>query len=98
MKIHLYDVLIEPWITEKVAKATEKNFKYAFRVHPKATKQSISSAVEKIYNVHVMKVNTSNQRGKWRRVRFQPGQTADWKKAIVTLKKGEKIDLTEQKG
>ena len=98
MKLGLYDVIIEPWITEKVAKATEKHFKYAFRVHPKATKPAIRSAVEKIYNVHVTKVNTANERGKWRRVRYQPGMTADWRKATVTLKPGEKIDLTEQKG
>ena len=98
MKIGLYDLILEPWITEKAAKATEKIFKYAFRVHPKATKPAIRSAVEKIYNVHVTRVNTSNERGKWRRVRSQPGRTADWRKAIVTLKAGEKIDLTEQKG
>lgn len=94
MKIHLYDVIREPLITEKVAKDQETLSKYAFRVHPSATKQQIKSAVEKVFNVHVTQVNTMIHRGKWRRVRYQPGQTAEWKKAVVTLKKGEKIDIT----
>ncbi len=94
MKLHLYDVVQQPLITEKLTRDQEKLGKYAFQVHPKANKKEIKSAVEKVFNVHVIKVNVLNQRGKWRRVRFQPGRTADWKKAIVTLKKGEKIDIT----
>ncbi len=94
MKIHLYDIIREPMITEKAAKDAEAFGKYAFRVHVDANKKSIKSAIEKIFNVHVVKVNTSCQAGKWRRVRFQPGKTAQWKKAIVTLKQGEKIDIT----
>ena len=94
MKLHLYDVIQEPLITEKMTRDAEKFGKYAFRVHPKANKKEIQSAVEKVFNVHVTRVNTLNNSGKWRRVRFQPGKTADWKKAIVTLKKGEKIDIT----
>ncbi|MDP3921484.1 MAG: 50S ribosomal protein L23 [Candidatus Omnitrophota bacterium] len=94
MKRHLYDILRDPVITEKIAAATEKNGKYAFRVHSKATKRDVKAAVEKIFSVHVTRVNTMVQPGKWRRVRFQPGKTPEWKKAIVTLKKGEKIDIT----
>ena len=94
MKIHLYDVIQEPVITEKISRVSEKLGKYAFRVHPKSNKKEIKSAVEKIFNVHVIRVNTMKNSGKWRRVRSQPGKTADWKKAIVTLKKGEKIDIT----
>lgn len=94
MKIHLYDVLRDPVITEKAAGEADKYGKYSFRVHSEANKKQIKSAVEKIFNVHVVKVNTSNHRGKWRRVRFQPGLTASWKKAVVTLKTGEKIDIT----
>ena len=94
MKRNLYDILREPVITEKMAADTEKRGKYAFRVHFEATKGDIKSAVEKIFNVHVTRVNTMVQPGKWRRVRVQPGKTAEWKKAIVTLKKGEKIDIT----
>lgn len=94
MKLHLYEIIQEPLITEKGARDAEKLGKYTFRVHPKANKKEIKSAVEKAFNVHVTGVNTLNNFGKWRRVRFQPGMTADWKKAIVTLKKGEKIDIT----
>ena len=94
MKLGLYDVILEPCITEKIARETEKLGKYAFRVHSTANKKQIQWAVEKIYNVHVTKINTLNNQGKWRRVRSQPGRTSDWKKAVVTIKKGEKIDLT----
>ena len=94
MKIHIYDVIREPIITEKVAKDAETLGKYAFRVHPQANKKQIKSAIEKVFNVTVTKVNTANQMGKWRRVRFEPGKTAQTKKAIVTLKKGDKIDIT----
>lgn len=93
MKLHLYDVIRDPVITEKVSKDTEQG-KYAFRVHSKANKKQIKAAIERNFNVHVTKINTMNCVGKWRRVRYQPGKTAEWKKAIVTLKKGEKIDIT----
>lgn len=94
MKLHLYDVLTDPLITEKAAGEQQAIGKYAFRVHPQANKKQIRSAVEKVFNVTVTNVNTANYKGKWRRVRYQPGKTAAWKKAIVTLKKGDKIDLT----
>ena len=95
MKLDLYDIVIEPLITEKLSKAAEASNQYGFRVHPQANKKEVKAAVEKIFDVHVDKVNTMNVSGKWRRVRHVPGQTAAWKKAIVTLKKGEKIDLTK---
>ena len=94
MKLSVYEILQEPLITEKITRETETKRKYGFRVHPDANKKQIKSAVEKVFNVHVTSVNTLNAFGKWRRVRFQPGQTADWKKAIVTVKAGEKIDIT----
>jgi large subunit ribosomal protein L23 len=94
MKLDLYEVIQEPLITEKITRETEKSRKYAFRVHTHANKKQIKSAVEKIFNVHVTKVNAMNIDGKWRRVRYQPGKTAAWKKAIVTLKTGEIIDIT----
>jgi len=53
----------------------------------------VKEAVEKIFNVHVTKVNTRLVPGRWKRVRFRPGLTAAWKKATVTLKEGEKIEL-----
>lgn len=94
MKMSIYEVLKEPLITEKIARDAEELRKYAFKVHPDANKKAIKSAVEKIYNVTVTRVNSSNQLGKWKRVRYQAGKTANWKKAIVTLKEGDKIDIT----
>jgi len=96
MKLNVYDVVIEPLITEKLSKAAEASSQYGFKVHPQANKKEVKSAIEKIFEVHVESVNTMNVSGKWRRVRHVPGQTAAWKKAIVTLKKGEKIDLTKK--
>ncbi|MCM8775372.1 MAG: 50S ribosomal protein L23 [Candidatus Omnitrophica bacterium] len=94
MKLHLNDIILEPVITEKILKTTGETAKYAFRVHPASNKKQIKSAIEKVFNVHVTKVNVMNVGGKWKRVRHQAGQTPDWKKAILTLKKGEKIDVT----
>ena len=94
MKLHLYEVIQDPVVTEKITKQAELYSKYAFRVHPSANKKQVRSAVEKIFNVHVTKINVLTNLGKWRRIRHQPGRTSDWKKAIVTLKKGEKIDIT----
>lgn len=90
MRLHLYNVILEPVVTEKVTHQIEKG-KYSFRVHPDANKRSVKEAVEKIFNVHVTKINTHVVPGKWKRVRFRPGLTAEWKKATVTLKQGEKI-------
>lgn len=92
MRLHLYDVIREPLITEK---STEQNAdtKYSFRVHKAANKKSVREAVEKIFNVHVIKVNTRVVPGKWKRVRFHPGRTAECKLATVTLKQGEKIEF-----
>lgn len=92
MRLHLYDVILEPHVTEK-SSAHKKTGKYSFKVHPEANKNSIREAVEKIFNVHVTGINTSVISGKWKRVRFRPGLTADWKKATVTLKEGEKIEF-----
>lgn len=93
MRLHLYDVILEPVITEKSTAQREQG-KYTFKVHPKSNKNSVKETVEKIYNVHVQKITTRLMPGKWKRVRFRPGMTAEWKKATVTLKQGEKIELT----
>mgnify|MGYP001616571279 FL=1 len=91
--MNVYDVIREPLITEKGTKQ-EKGRKYFFSVRPDAKKHEIREAVERIFNVKVAKVNTMIIGGKWKRVRFQPGLTSDWKKAIVTLKEGHKIEFT----
>ncbi len=92
MRLDLYDVILKPQITEKSTGQNAQG-KYSFQVHRLANKQSVREVVEKIFNVHVTKVNTRVMPGKWKRVRVQPGQTAEWKVATVTLKEGEKIEF-----
>jgi len=79
--------------TEKSTKMLPEN-KYLFWVDRKANKIEIKKAVEYIYNVTVIKVNTEMARGKKRRVRYVEGKTPDIKKAIVQLKQGDKIEIT----
>jgi large subunit ribosomal protein L23 len=78
--------------TEKGADMMPSN-KYLFWVDTKANKVEIRSAVESIYKVKVDKVNTINVKGKPKRVRYTVGMTSGWKKAVVTLKEGNKIDV-----
>ncbi len=92
MRLHLYDLIETPWITEKGTKQWPKG-KYSFRVRPSATKVQIKHAVEEIYKVNVVKVNTVSVHGRWKRVRMHPGKTSEWKKAVVTLKPGQKIEF-----
>ena len=68
--------------------------KYVFEVDKHANKTEIRKAIEQAYKVKVKDINTMIMSGKWRRVRFKPGKTPDWKKAIVTLRQGDKIDVT----
>ena len=80
-----YDIIIRPVITEdSMAMTAEK--KYVFVVAKTATKPEIASAVKELINVDVLSVNTMNMKGKTKRVRYNVGRTASWKKAIVTLK------------
>ena len=90
----IYDVLRNPIITEKGAVLQAEQNKYIFKVDKKANKKEVKEAVEKIYNVTVTKVNIMNNMGKLKRVRYEYGRTPAWKKAIVTLKQGDAIDLT----
>jgi large subunit ribosomal protein L23 len=90
--MNVYDIIRKPLITEKGTRQ-EDSRKYYFEVYSKAKKHEIREAVERIFNVKVAKVNTLVVGGKWKRVRIQPGKTKDWKKAIVTLKEGQKIEL-----
>ncbi len=92
--MNIYEVIREPLVTEK-GTGLEQKGKYCFLVAKTAAKHEIRDAVEKLFNVKVAKVNTMIISGKWKRVRFQPGRTPEWKKAIVTLKPGQKIDLSK---
>ncbi len=87
-----YDIVKTMVITEKGASQTDDR-KYFFHVADTANKIEIKSAVEEIYKVKVQDVNTSIVRGKLKRVRREQGSTSPWKKAIVTLKAGEKIEV-----
>lgn len=88
-----YDTVISLLRTEKGTELLTLN-KYIFLVEMKANKFQIKKAIEQIYKVKVAGVNTVIVSGKPKRVRFQVGRTADWKKAIVSLKEGHKIEVT----
>ena len=92
--MHVYDVLCRPLVTEKNAKLQELG-KYAFEVAPRANKHQIKQAVETAFNVNVTAVNVITVPGKQRRIGKQQVLTQSWKKAIVTLKPGDKIELFE---
>ena len=78
------EIIEKPIITEKSNDLIQEG-KYTFKVNKKATKIEIARAVEKLFEVKVLKVNTMTVRGKKKRVRYQVGKTPDWKKAIVTI-------------
>ena len=88
-----YDVIIAPVITEKATTASEHN-QVVFKVARNATKPQIKEAVEKLFDVKVKSVNTLRRRGKWKIFKGRRGQQSDTKRAIVTLEKGQSIDVT----
>ena len=92
--MHLYDVLRRPVITEKNT-VLQAQGKYAFEVAKEATKPQIKQAVEKAFNVKVTAVNVMIVSGKRRRLGRRELQARPWKKAVVTLKPGDKIELFE---
>jgi len=89
-----YDIIDTVRLTEKATLLAEKENKYVFRVKPYANKTQIKAAIEKLFKKTVVAVNTCNYAGKKKRERTAAyGRKSDWKKAIVTLKKGDKIEL-----
>ena len=91
-KIHYLDTIISPNITEKATSLSEFN-KVVFKVHKDANKHSIKKNIEKIFKVNVIKINTINLKGKSKMVKNKMTYKSGYKKAIVTLKKGQSIDL-----
>jgi len=96
----MHDILIKPLITEKMTNLSADHGQYGFLVNPKSNKIEIAKAIEKRFNVHVVNVRTINRIGKVKTQfrksgRFQ-GRTSAYKKAIITLKEGETIELFEQ--
>ena len=92
--MQLYEILRRPLVTEKNA-TLQADGKYAFEVDKRANKIQIKEAVETAFNVTVMGVNVMNMPGKSKRIGRGTTMTPNWKKAIVTLKPGDKIDLFE---
>src|SRR6266436_4023364 len=88
-----YDIIKTASLTEKSTLLSEKQNKYVFRVSPKANKIQIKNAIERLFQKTVVDVNTCNYAGKEKRLRGPLGRRPRWKKAIVTLKEGDKIDL-----
>src|SRR5438128_4686961 len=91
------DVLLSPVISEKSYGLLDEN-KYTFEVHPLANKTQIKIAVEKVFNVKVTNVNTLNRAGKRKRTRFGYGTRKSIKRAVVTLREGDRIDVFGQVG
>ena len=87
-----YDIIKRPIISEQSMEQTEMK-RYTFEVAKDSNKVEIRQAIEAIFNVSVVKVNTLNVKPKPKRVRYQVGQTRTWKKAMVTLKEGDTIEL-----
>jgi large subunit ribosomal protein L23 len=88
-----HDIIQTASLTEKSTLLSEKHNKYVFRVSPKANKIQIKNAIERLFQKKVVDVNTCNYSGKWTRTRGPFGRKPKWKKAIVTLKEGDKIEL-----
>ena len=93
MKVHLYDKIISPHITEKATNLSEQN-KIIFRVPDKANKNNLKKSIEKIFKVNVTKINIINKQTRNKITRGRKIKVIGYKKAIITLKKGQSIDLT----
>ncbi len=92
-KFHLYDKILSPLLTEKSTNLSEQN-KIVFKVHKKANKKNLKSNIEKIFKVNVTKINIINKQNRTKLTRGRKVKVSGFKKAIITLKKGQTIDLT----
>ena len=92
-KIHIYDKILSPIVTEKSTSLSEQN-KIVFKVPNKANKKNLKKNVEKIFKVNVTKINIINKQPRKKIVRGKKVKVKGFKKAIITLKKGQSIDLT----
>ena len=92
-KIHLFDKIISPIVTEKSTNISEQN-KIIFKVPSKANKKNLKKNIEKIFKVNVTKVNIINKKSRIKLTRGKKIKISGYKKAIITLKKGQNIDLT----
>ena len=92
-KIHLYDKILSPMVTEKSTNLSELN-KIVFKVPDSANKKNLKKNIEKIFKVNVIKVNIINKQNRTKVTRGKKVKVSGFKKAIITLKKGQSIDLT----
>ena len=92
-KVHLYDKILSPIVTEKSTTISEQN-KIVFKVPFKANKKNLKTSIEKIFKVNVTKVNIINKKNRIKTTRGKKVRIKGYKKAIITLKKGQNIDLT----
>ena len=92
-KIHLYDKIVSPVITEKSTNLSEQN-KIVFKVNKNANKKNVKKSIEKIFKVSVIKINIVNKKSRIKLARGRKVKVTGYKKAIITLKKGQSIDLT----
>lgn len=88
-----YDVILAPVVSEKTYDLIERANTYTFEVDPKANKEQIRDAVESLFEVKVVRVNTMNRQGKRTRFGYRRGKRKDTKRALVTLAEGNEIDL-----
>jgi large subunit ribosomal protein L23 len=93
LKLAPHQIILRPLVTEKGLHKAERNNQYAFEVNKLAGKEEIRRAVEELFDVKVVRVNTQSRRGKPRRTRYRTGITNEWKKAIVTLDKENRINF-----
>jgi len=92
-KIHLFDKIISPFVTEKSTNLSEQN-KIVFKVPTGANKKNLKQSIEKIFKVNVTKINIINKKNRIKLTRGKKIKVSGYKKAIITLKKGQNIDLT----
>jgi large subunit ribosomal protein L23 len=92
-----FEIIKRPLDTEKLDRMRDRENKFAFEIDLKANKTEVKQAVEQLFKVKVLDVKTSIVRGKFRRIGRSEGQRPNWKKAIVTLKEGDAIQLFEGK-
>ena len=92
-KMHLYDKILSPMVTEKSTNLSEQN-KIVFKVPSGANKKNLKNNIEKIFKVNVTKINIINKQNRTKLTRGRKVKVSGYKKAIITLKKGQSIDLT----
>ena len=92
-KLHLYDKILSRLVTEKTTNLSEQN-KVVFKVPVSANKKNLKTNIEKIFKVNVTKINIINKQGRTKLTRGKKVKVSGFKKAIITLKKGQSIDLT----